>query len=437
MPLPLRALRGVCGHFFPRLNRQLAQLPDRRDPARATYDLPTLIWAELAMLISGVPSRYAMVDASHDDGFADSLVLLAGMSEKLAAPHPDTPYVFLQHLEPASLDAVIGSLTGRLLRMRCFDGMTFQHEWLVGVDATWVRTFNRRHCANCLRQKQADGSYRYFHAVLEAKLLLANGMVLPMASIPIQNDDPDASKQDCEQKAFPRLAELLRQRFPKLPICLAMDSLYGVGPVLDLCQRHRFSYIVVFKEGRAPAFYQEAVARAARVESEHVRLPRGVEQDFTWAHRLDWNGRTVHAIFCREKKPQPDQESHWGWLSDLRPDRRLAPIIANQGGRRRWNHEENYNELKNGPPQQHHDFGSQGHAWYNTWLLAQLALMLLQLIFHTDVFRAVTGHLVNCFGDLYRTMAGFVSALRIALWREAARASRPLPPMHLHFVDTG
>ena len=29
-----------------------------------------------------------------------------------------------------------------------------------------------------------------------------------------------------------------------------MDSLYGVGPVLELCEQKRFSYIVVFKVGR-------------------------------------------------------------------------------------------------------------------------------------------------------------------------------------------
>ena len=434
--MPLGALQAVCGHFFPFLSRQLTALPDRRDPARVRYDLPTLIWAELLMLLCGVQSRYAMVDASRDDGFAEALVLLAGMDQELAAPHPDTPYVFLQHLEPAALDGAIGRLTGRLLRMRCFDRLTFQHEWLVGVDATWVRTFKQPHCASCLRQRQPDGSYLYFHAVLEAKLLLANGMVLPLASLPIQNDDPEAAKQDCELAAFPRLAEVLRQRFPRLPICLVMDSLYGVGPVLDLCQQRRFSYIVVFKEGRSPAFYQEAAERAARVKPEHLRQDHGVEQHFTWACNLRWNDRIVHAIFCREVNPRHAEPSCWGWLSDLRPDRRLAPIIANQGGRRRWNQEENFNDLKNGPPQQRHDFGSKGHAWYNTWLLAQLALMLLQLIHHSDVFRAVTGNLVRRFGDLYHTLSGFVSALRLAVWREAARVSPRCPTMHLHFCDT-
>src|SRR5690606_34762950 len=107
---------------------------------------------------------------------------------------------------------------------------------------------------------------------------------------------------------------------------------------LDICERHRFSYICVFKEGRAPAFFQEAARQAAKIKPEHVRRDDGVEQTFTWARNLLWNDRTVHAIFCEEVDPENAEPSHWGWISDLRPDRRLAPIIANQGGRRRWNH---------------------------------------------------------------------------------------------------
>lgn len=42
----------------------------------------------------------------------------------------------------------------------------------------------------------------------------------------IENTDPEADTQDCELNAFYRLAERLKARFPRLPICLLMDGLW-------------------------------------------------------------------------------------------------------------------------------------------------------------------------------------------------------------------
>ncbi|GFO86833.1 hypothetical protein [Anaerostipes butyraticus] len=48
----------------------------------------------------------------------------------------------------------------------------------------------------------------------------------------------DEIKQDCETKAFKRLAERIKKRFPRLPILLA-DSLYASDLIMALCRRYR------------------------------------------------------------------------------------------------------------------------------------------------------------------------------------------------------
>jgi hypothetical protein len=50
--------------------------------------------------------------------------------------------------------------------------------------------------------------------------------------------DPDDHKQDCELKAFQRLARRLKSYFKRLPILLLLDGLYPNGPLMAQCQRY-------------------------------------------------------------------------------------------------------------------------------------------------------------------------------------------------------
>lgn len=388
------------------------------------------------MLLCNVGSRHAMIEESYGHGFAASLRKLAGGGCSAGvAPHPDTPYAYLQSLPPEELDRLLGAAAHRLFRMRCFQKYAFEGEYLVGVDATWIRSYrDEPHCDECLRQEHSTGQMIYSHAVLEAKLLLPEGLTIPLASVPICNDDPDAEKQDCELATFPRLAERLKKRFPRLSMCLVMDSLYGVGPVLDICDQNNWGRIIVFKEGRSPALYKQTTAAVVSSNKKHITLADGTEQHLSWVTNLQWNGRDLHAVFCEETKPGEGEQTMWGWITDHRPDPAMAPIIANQGGRKRWHHEEAYNLLKNGPTQQRHDFGSKGYAWYNTWLVAQLATLMLQLIHFTDIFRAVTDNAVTCFADAYRTLRGFAVRLRECVQRDAAAVPDKPPRRRIRFL---
>ena len=58
--------------------------------------------------------------------------------------------------------------------------------------------------------------------------------------------DQASSKQDCELKAFKRLAEKIKKRFPRLPIQILLDGLYPNGPVMEriLALRHELARLV-------------------------------------------------------------------------------------------------------------------------------------------------------------------------------------------------
>ena len=73
-----------------------------------------------------------------------------------------------------------------------------------------------------------NGKTLYYHNVLEAKLVTPNGFALSLMTEFIENPGENPTKQDCELKAFYRLAQRLKKQFPRLPILLTMDGLFVI-----------------------------------------------------------------------------------------------------------------------------------------------------------------------------------------------------------------
>lgn len=73
---------------------------------------------------------------------------------------------------------------------------------------------------------------QYVYA-LEANIILKNGLCIPLLTeyLSMQNNQLLAreSKQDCELAAFERLAERLKEHFPRLKIIVFMDALYATS----------------------------------------------------------------------------------------------------------------------------------------------------------------------------------------------------------------
>jgi hypothetical protein len=197
-------------------------------------------------------------------------------------------------------------------------------------------------------------------------------------------------------------------------MCLVMDSMFAIEPIFALCHEKGWDWIAVFKAGRAPARWQEAAEACARHPRNRKQLldRDGTAQHFAWATDLRHGQQTVHAISCAETHPGGDT-TDWAWVTSLRVNHRNVDTIANQGGRLRWKIEnEGFNVQKNGGIKLKHDYGSQGSAWYNYYLLAQLAHLLLQLCWLGDTIRTVTGGACASMAKAFRTVRNFAARLR-------------------------
>ena len=104
---------------------------------------------------------------------------------------------------------------------------------------------------------------KYHRSVLEAKIRFGNNLVCSIVSEPIENSDAyvnqseEAIKQDCESKAFVRLAAKIKKKFPRLPIVITADGLYVTQRVLQICKEYQWDYIIRYKEGCASSIAKE------------------------------------------------------------------------------------------------------------------------------------------------------------------------------------
>ena len=73
----------------------------------------------------------------------------------------------------------------------------------------------------------------------------------------VENEDEKVKKQDCEIKAFKRLAKKIKKEYPRLKIIIGADALYAKKTIIEVCKENGWKYIIRFKEGSIPNLYRE------------------------------------------------------------------------------------------------------------------------------------------------------------------------------------
>jgi len=256
--------------------------------------------------------------------------------------------------------------------------------FVVAGDGTGTLSFPKRHCEHCLTRKH-NGKTLYYHIVLETKLLTPNGLALSLMTEFVENPGPNPTKQDCELKAFYRLADNLKASFPRLPIVLTLDGLYANGPVFDLCRRHGWGFIIVLKDKNLPSVNEEFASLCPLQPENRLTWITGkdkeIRQDLRRVEGISYTDSfdTEHClsvIECLETKPNTQgrpEITKFKWVTNLKVTRSNVVALANQGGRIRWKIEnEGFNTQKNG------GYGL-GHAYTTNPISAKIFYLLLQI----------------------------------------------------------
>lgn len=401
--LPVAELVFTLHHFFPALPRWLAARPDPRDQDQLIYPKQHLCWLGLLLFLGQYDSRRHLNDlAAEGEGLAANLRALGAppnTNDRLAVAHGDTLQYYLERIDDQALTALYVQHVHALHRQKLFaDGRLLDTYYPVAVDGTETISFHHRHCEACLTQQQSDGATRFFHPVLDARLVVGRGCTVHLASAAIANPAPNPSKQQCEATTFPVLAAQLQQDYPRWPLCLLGDALYATAPVLDRCAQAGWKYIFTLKEGTQPTLWAEVQRRRPRARTRvSTAFPPGSpvrRQVFWWLPDLSCQGHVVHVFGCDETVQEKGElvTHHHVWMSNLRPTRGNVEELSQRGGRGRWQIEATFNAQKHGGWELEHAFGERGDTWRHYYVLRQLAYLYWQLCHHTDAATVLARH---------------------------------------------
>jgi hypothetical protein len=342
-------------------------------------------------------------------------------------PVHDTLDHFLDHVPAHAFLDVRRNMTQRLLRMKALEDARVLGRYVVLLDGTGLFSFRERHCDACLERKHKNGT-TYHHQVLEAKLLGPAGVVLSIGTEFIENADassrrdPEQVKQDCELKAFHRLAPRLKADFPQLRIVLGGDALFVCGATLQIARDNDWSYVLTFKAGRLPGVWAE-FQRLKDLCPENVRefrRPDGTRHVYRWVHDLSYEDEqkrrwTFQALECTETSPTGEVQ-YFAWITDLTVTPTNVVVIAEKGGRARWTIEnEAFNRQKNHGPNLEHVYSTDPEKWKAYYYLLQIAFILTQLVERGTLLRQLTAHHQRTPLQLFGSLANIVHRLREVL----------------------
>jgi hypothetical protein len=219
-------------------------------------------------------------------------------------------------------------------------------------------------------------------------------MVIPLMSefLDYQPGEGEQSKQDCETKAFHRLAARLKKAFPRLPIVLLLDGLYPKGPIMAQCRQYHWDFMIVLKDTSLPTVWQEYHSlRRYQQENQHTQNWGDRRQHFQWVNPIRYtfgaNGKNhidINLVVCTEQWQEVDPEtaqiitkhSKQAWISSRPISWLNVHTRCNLGARYRWGIEGAFLVEKHQGYSYEHAFAKNWNAMKGYHYLMRLAHLL-------------------------------------------------------------
>lgn len=321
-------------------------------------------------------------------------------------PHGDTLYRLLERIEVEKIEETQIKLLKRMIENKKFVNYLIDKKYRIAIDGT-QKLMRKGECGDeyLIRHVGTDKEAQSYIYVLEAVFVLGNGMVIPFMSEFLTNKDignvttsAEQRKNDCERRAFRRLAKRIKKTFPRLRIVLMMDSLYAIGPVFSICRDYNWDYMINFKSGSMPAVYEEAEKLMKLTPENTLETQWGDrKQTYTYINGIDYeyyntdtrvkNRLKLNVVKCheewQEKKADGSiekKETTYVWLSSkpitMTNVFKRCTLIA----RYRWQIENNILVEKHQGYGYEHSFAINANALKGYHYLSKIAHMIMTLV---------------------------------------------------------
>lgn len=240
----IKELYSIIVKYLPELLTMFDNLTDTRHQSYVTYSMKTICVTRLFPLLCGITT---MTDISSDTFNTDNCI--KNLSNICNQDLEELPYwetiqdVFM-NIKIDELRNIQKYIVKTLIRSKMFDRYKYDGYFQIVVDGTGLSSHSYNLNDNCIKKKYKDGKIVYCKYVLECKLVVGN-IVISLDSEWIENAEnlTENQKQDCETKAFERMAKRIKKNYPKQKFILTADALYCTSPMIDICKLNNWKYI--------------------------------------------------------------------------------------------------------------------------------------------------------------------------------------------------
>lgn len=365
----------IIKQYFPQLVEKLEKLTDTRNQSYVEYKMSVITITRLLGLLCGIKSMRETTEKFNTEETIQNIANLLEI-ELEEIPHYDTINNVFEKIEIEELRKIQKYMVNRLIRSKMFDKYRLKNKYFqIVVDGTGIMSFKERHCKHCLKSvynKGEENEYSiYYHYVLEAKLVVGN-IVISIDSEFVENEDENVEKQDCEIRAFYRMAERIKKEYPKLPIIISADALYCVEPVIEVCRENKWEYIIRLKEERQKLLGEEINCLEKAEKEEEIKYWNEIK--YGEIHRQ----KQGNVIKYYDKKE--DKTTEFLWITSFKITEKNKEELV-YFGRKRWKIEnEGFNMQKNGTFDIEHIYSMNYNAMKAHYFFIQFAHTIRQLL---------------------------------------------------------
>lgn len=368
----LNDLVTVIKQYFPELIKKFNEITDIRKQSYVKYQMKVIFIVRLMGLMCEIKSMQGMTRELNTEEAIENIAQICGLELK-EIPHCDTINDVFEEVKVEEIEKIRKYMITKLIRGKIIEKYKIRDRYYhIIVDGTGLATSRKKYNENCLVKNKTDKNGKeyqeYSTYVLEAKLVVGE-MVYSIGSEFVENAKENETKQDCEIKAFKRLAEKLKKEYPKLKIIISGDALYANKPVLDICRKNGWKYIIRFKEGAIPSLYNEYETIVAKSNESTIK-------DYEYITGLEYQEEKLNIIKYTDSK----KGTEYVYITDLPITNKNIKATVNVG-RHRWKIEnEGFNIQKNETFDIGHLYSKNQVAIKVHYLMVQIAHIIRQLL---------------------------------------------------------
>lgn len=351
----------IYRQMLPKLLLNLSKIKDPREPLKVKHKLTVLMIYGILLFVYHIGSRRNAVKDMSNAIFLSNVRAIFPEFESI--PHADTLARMLERIDPEKIQDSMVEMLKSLMKNKKFKKHLINKKYLIAVDGTqkFFRDYQWQEEALKRTVGKEVKTAQYYVYTLESVLILDNGIVLPVLTEILENKDwiEGETKQDCERKAFKRLAPKLRKIFGKGNVILLGDGLYACGPVIKICRDYNWDFMLVLKEDGHKDFWKEATG-LMRLEPQNILCVNwgNRQQVYRWANDVDYdfvmtrqNTEVVHVVICNESwqenhsrstKNIEDKETRYVWISSKKLSPKNVFMRCTKMARYRWRIENNF-----------------------------------------------------------------------------------------------